>query len=132
MLSHSGSLIGTLLSRNGSGNIGFSHFVSLGNEAQTCVGTVGQTLVDNPDIDGFVLFPETMRNATAFARFVAAARNTWQTCRGVCAREIAEGQALSVSHTGALTGEAEAVEPFCGTIRSPKSVSLMRCLKHRR
>ena len=112
VLSHSGSLIGTLLSRGTVRNIGFSHFVSLGNEAQTCVGTVGQTLVDNPDIDGFVLFLETMRNAKAFARFVAAARNLGKPVVAYVLGKSTEGQALSVSHTGALTGEAEAVGAF--------------------
>lgn len=112
VLSHSGSLIGTLLSRGTVRNIGFSHFVSLGNEAQTCVGTVGLTLVDNPDIDGFVLFLETMRNAKAFARFAAAARNLGKPVVAYVLGKSREGQALSVSHTGALTGEAAAVAAF--------------------
>jgi acyl-CoA synthetase (NDP forming) len=112
VLSHSGSLIGTLLSRGTVRNIGFSHFVSLGNEAQTCVGTVGLTLVDNPDIDGFVLFLETMRNAKAFARFAAAARNLGKPVVAYVLGKSREGQALSVSHTGALTGEAAAVGAF--------------------
>ena len=112
VLSHSGSLIGTLLSRGTVRNIGFSHFVSLGNEAQTCVGTVGLTLVDNPDIDGFVLFLETMRNAKAFARFAAAARNLGKPVVAYVLGKSREGQALSVSHTGGLTGEAAAVGAF--------------------
>ena len=112
VLSHSGSLIGTLLSRGTVRNIGFSHFVSLGNEAQTCVGTVGLTLVDNPDIGGFVLFLETMRNAKAFARFAAAARNLGKPVVAYVLGKSREGQALSVSHTGALTGEAAAVGAF--------------------
>jgi len=112
VLSHSGSLIGTLLSRGTVRNIGFSHFVSLGNEAQTCVGTVGLTLVDNPDIVGFVLFLETMRNSTAFARFSAAARRLGKPVVAYVLGKSREGQALSVSHTGALTGEAAAVGAF--------------------
>ena len=112
VLSHSGSLIGTLLSRGMVRNIGFSHFVSLGNEAQTCVGTVGLTLVENPDIDGFVLFLETMRNAKAFAHFAAAARNLGKPVVAYVLGKSTEGQALSVSHTGALTGEAAAIGAF--------------------
>ncbi len=112
VLSHSGSLIGTLLSRGTVRNIGFSHFVSLGNEAQSCVGTVGLTLVDNPDIDGFALFLETMRNPKAFARFAAAAHSLGKPVVAYVLGKSSEGQALSVSHTGALIGEAAAVGAF--------------------
>ena len=38
VLSHSGSLIGTLISRGQERNIGFAALISLGNEAQSCVG----------------------------------------------------------------------------------------------
>lgn len=112
VLSHSGSLIGTLLSRGDARNIGFSRFISLGNEAQSCVGKVGLTLVDDPEIDCFVLFLETIRNPEIFAAFAAAA---WRSGKPVVAYMLgksAEGQALSVSHTGALMGEADAVSAF--------------------
>jgi acyl-CoA synthetase (NDP forming) len=112
VLSHSGSLIGTLLSRGAVRDIGFSHFISLGNEAQSCVGTVGLALVDDPGIDGFVLFLETMRNADLFAAFAKAARQRGKPVVAYVLGKSPEGQALSVSHTGALTGEADALRAF--------------------
>ena len=69
VLSHSGSLIGTLISRGQDRYIGFSTLISLGNEAQSCVGKIGLSLVERDDIDGFVLFLETMRNPLLFAEF---------------------------------------------------------------
>ena len=112
VLSHSGSLIGTLVSRGQARNIGFAALVSLGNEAQSCVGTLGLTLVEDDSIDGFVLFLETMRNPHIFAEFAAAAKRLGKPVVAYMLGKSTEGQALSVSHTGAMTGEAEAVRAF--------------------
>ncbi|MEL0042999.1 MAG: acetate--CoA ligase family protein, partial [Candidatus Puniceispirillum sp.] len=78
----------------------------------TSVGTLGLKLVANPDIEGFVQFLEPMRNAEAFAHFAAAARNLGKPVVAYVLGKSTEGQALSVSHTGALTGEAAAVGAF--------------------
>ncbi|NBT40830.1 MAG: CoA-binding protein, partial [Alphaproteobacteria bacterium] len=112
VLSHSGSLIGTLLSRGEARGIGFSALISLGNEAQSCVGSVGMTMVKSPEIDGFVLFLETLRNAEKFAAFAAAAKCLGKPIVAYMLGKSHEGQALAVSHTGAMTGEAAAVSAF--------------------
>lgn len=112
VLSHSGSLIGTLVSRGQARNIGFAALVSLGNEAQVCVGRLGLTLVDDEDIDGFVLFLETMRNPQIFAEFARAAKRLGKPVVAYMLGKSTDGQALSVSHTGAMTGEAAAVRAF--------------------
>ena len=112
VLSHSGSLIGTLVSRGAARNIGFSKLISLGNEAQSCVGSVGSALVDDPSIDGFVLFLETLRNRETFAAFAAAAKGLGKPVVAYMLGKSREGQALAVSHTGAMTGEAAAISAF--------------------
>jgi acyl-CoA synthetase (NDP forming) len=112
VLSHSGSLIGTLISRGQERNIGFAALISLGNEAQSCVGSLGLELVEDDQIDGFVLFLETMRNPEIFAAFAAAAKRLGKPVVAYMLGKSADGQALSVSHTGAMTGEAEAVRAF--------------------
>ena len=112
VLSHSGSLIGTLISRGQERNIGFAALISLGNEAQSCVGSLGLGLVEDDQIDGFVLFLETMRNPEIFAAFAATAKRLGKPVVAYMLGKSADGQALSVSHTGAMTGEAEAVRAF--------------------
>jgi len=112
VLSHSGSLIGTLISRGQARNIGFSKLISLGNEAQSCVGSIGLTLVNDHKIDGFVLFLETIRNPKKFAEFSAAARRLDKPVVAYMLGKSSEGQALAVSHTGAMTGEADAISAF--------------------
>ena len=116
-VSHSGSMIGALASRGKARGIGFAGLVSIGNEVDLSVGEVCTATLDDPDIDGYLLFLETMRNADALRRFAlgAAARGkpivAYKLGRSAAARELA------VSHTGALAGEADAATAFfadCG------------------
>lgn len=111
-LSQSGSMIGTLLSRAAARGLGYATYVSVGNEAQTGVAEVGEILLDDPGIDGFVLFLETIRRPEAFERFAAAAHAAGKPVLAYLVGRSEEGRALSVSHTGALTGGAEALDSF--------------------
>ena len=112
VLSHSGSLIGALLSRGEARGIGFSKLISLGNEAQSCVGSVGMKMVNNTEIDGFLLFLETLRNSDKFAIFASKAKHLGKPIVAYMLGKSHEGQALAVSHTGAMTGEAATMSAF--------------------
>ena len=104
VLSQSGSLIGTFVSRGRSRGIGFANLVSVGNEADLSIGEIGDCLIDDPKTDTFLLFLETIRHAdklAAFARRAAAAG------KPVLAYKLGRsdiGAELAVSHTGALVG----------------------------
>ncbi len=80
VISQSGSLTGTLLSRGNARGVQFSTFVSVGNEAAAGVGEVGSVPLEDEGIDGFVLFMETIRNAKALRDFArrAHAATRWQ------------------------------------------------------
>lgn len=112
VLSQSGSVIGTILSRGAARGLGYSTFVSVGNEAQSGVAEIGTLLLEDPGTDGFVLFLETMRRPEAFAAFAAAAHRAGKPILAYLVGKSEEGRALSVSHTGALTGGAAALESF--------------------
>ncbi len=118
--SHSGSLIGALLSRGKARGIGFAGLVSVGNEVDLSLGDICAATLDDPGIDGYMLFLETMRHAEALRRFAlaAAARGkpiiAYKLGRSAAARELA------VSHTGALAGEDDVADVFlraCGIAR---------------
>jgi acyl-CoA synthetase (NDP forming) len=112
VISQSGSLIGTVLSRGQARGVDFSTFISVGNEACTSVGELGLMLLQDDDIDGFVLFMETIRNARALGEF---ARKAWSVGKPVVCYMLGqsdEGQQLAISHTGALTGSRVAVNAF--------------------
>ena len=118
--SHSGSLIGALLTRGKARGIGFAGLVSVGNEVDLSLGEICAATLDDPGIDGYLLFLETMRHAAALRRFAleAAERNkpiiAYKLGRSAAARELA------VSHTGALAGEDDVADVFlksCGIAR---------------
>jgi acyl-CoA synthetase (NDP forming) len=118
--SHSGSMIGALLSRGKARGIGFAGLVSVGNEVDLSLGEICALTLDDPDIDGYMLFLETMRNTAALRRFAAAAAErgkpilAYKLGRSEAARELA------VTHTGALAGEDDIADAFlaaCGIAR---------------
>ena len=118
--SHSGGMIGTFLSRGKARGIHFAGLVSVGNEVDLSIGEICHATLDDPGIDGYVLFLETMRKAEALRAFAlqAAARGkpvlAYKLGRSAAARELA------VSHTGALAGEDDIAGMFlaeCGIAR---------------
>ena len=118
--SHSGSMIGALLSRGKARGIGFAGLVSVGNEVDLSLGEICEATLDDGGIDGYMLFLETMRNTDALRRFAlaAAARGkpviAYKLGRSAAARELA------ITHTGALAGEDDVAGAFltaCGIAR---------------
>ncbi|MCF8483010.1 MAG: acetate--CoA ligase family protein [Rhodospirillum sp.] len=138
VLSQSGSVIGTLLSRGQARGIGFSTLISVGNEAGVGVGTLGRLLLEDPETDGFLLFLETIRDPEALADFSREAARRGKPVTAYRIGRSDEGQALSVSHTGAMTGSKQAVssflrdigirevEQFETLIDAPRALSMIR------
>lgn len=112
VLSQSGSMTGAIASRGAPLGLGFHSYVSVGNEAVTSVGELGEAMVSHPDIDGFVLFMETVRRPDAMARFARAAREANKPVLAYLVGQSAAGQALAVSHTGAMLGGRHALSAF--------------------
>src|SRR4029078_4179130 len=77
--SHSGSMIGALLSRGKARGSGLAGLVSLGNEVDLSLGEICEATLDDPGIDGYMLFLETMRKAAALRDFALAGRARDQT-----------------------------------------------------
>jgi acyl-CoA synthetase (NDP forming) len=118
--SHSGSMIGALMSRGKARGTGFAGFVSVGNEVDLSLGEICAATLDDPGIDGYMLFLETMRHADTLRRFALSAAErgkpiiAYKLGRSDAARELA------VSHTGALAGEDDVADQFlksCGIAR---------------
>jgi len=111
--SHSGSLIGALVSRGIASGLAFAALVSVGTEIDLSIGEICLSTLDDDDIGGYLLFLETLRHAAALRAFAreAAARGkpivAYKLGRSAPARELA------VSHTGALAGEDDVADAFC-------------------
>ncbi len=112
VLSQSGSLIGTLVSRGAARGIGFGKLISVGNEADLSVGEIGAAVADDPETDAFLLFLETIRAREEIARFAALAHRAGKPIIAYKLGRSDVGQALAVSHTGAMVGSDAAVDAF--------------------
>lgn len=112
VISHSGSLLGALLSRGQARNLRFSKLVSVGNEADLGIGEVGDMLVDDPDTDAILLFLETIRSPDAMARMARRAHAAGKPILAYKLGRSEAGREVALSHTGALAGTDEAVDAF--------------------
>jgi acetate---CoA ligase (ADP-forming) len=118
--SHSGSLIGTLLTRGKARGIGFAGLVSVGNEVDLSLGDICAATLDDPGIDSYMLFLETMRHADALRRFALGAAERGKPVLAYKLGRSAAARELAVSHTGALAGEDDIADVFlseCGIAR---------------
>lgn len=129
--SHSGSLLGALLSRGKARSVGFAGMVSVGNEIDLSLGEICMATLDDPNVTGYLLFLESLRHAQdlrAFA-FEAAKRN--KPVVGYKLGRSAQAAELALSHTGALAGEDDIAEAFladCSIARVQNFESLLETL----
>src|SRR5438067_4274225 len=120
LISQSGTMLGTLLSRGAARGLGYAKLVSVGNEADLGVGELVELLVADDATRVIALFLETVRDA---ARLAAAARKASAAGKPVVAYKLGRsrlGEALARSHTGALAGADAAVDAYfrdCGILR---------------
>ncbi|WP_329409113.1 acetate--CoA ligase family protein [Nocardia vinacea] len=119
--SHSGSMLGALLSRGAARGIGFGRMVSVGSEADLSVGEICSALLDDPDTGGFLLFLESLRHADRLREFAvqAAAHGKPVLAYKLGRSRIAAD--LALSHTGSLAGADDVAAAFfadCGIARA--------------
>jgi len=110
--SHSGTMIGALLSRGKARHVGFAGAVSVGNEVDLSLGEICAATLDDPDIDGYVLFLETLRNAHTLRAFALAAAATGKPVLAYKLGRSSAARELAATHTGALAGEDDVANAF--------------------
>jgi acyl-CoA synthetase (NDP forming) len=129
--SHSGSIIGALAARGKARGIGFAALVSAGLEVDLGVGEICAATLDDPDIDGYLLFLETIRQADALRRFAQAAAERGRPVVVYKLGRSAEARELAVTHSGALAGEDDVADAFlaaCGIARVDTFEGLIEAL----
>lgn len=110
--SHSGSMIGALVSRGKARGIGFAGLVSVGSEVDLCVGEICLATLDDPSIEGYVLFLESLRHGDKIKAF---AREAARRGKPVIAYKLGRSSAaaeMAATHTGALAGEDDIADAF--------------------
>jgi acyl-CoA synthetase (NDP forming) len=112
LVSHSGSMMGTIASRAAGRGCGFAKMIGTGNEADLTAGEIADLLVDDPDTDAILLFLETIRRPEMFER---AARRAHAAGKPIIAYKLGRSEAaarLATTHTGALAGSDAAADAF--------------------
>ncbi|HTN11685.1 MAG TPA: acetate--CoA ligase family protein [Acetobacteraceae bacterium] len=112
VVSQSGSIMGTLLSRAAARGFGFAKVFGTGNEADLSAGEIAGMLVDDPETDAILLFLETIRRPEMYED---AARRAHAAGKPIIAYKLGrseQGAALATTHTGALAGSDAAVDAF--------------------
>lgn len=112
IVSQSGSMMGSLMSRGLGRGTGFSKLVSVGNESDISVGEITDLLADDADTRVILLFMETIRDAARLAR---AARRACDAGKPVIVYKLGRsevGVELATSHTGAMTGSDDMADAF--------------------
>ena len=118
--SHSGGMIGTLLSRGLARGVHFAGLVSVGNEVDLSLGEICAAVLDDPAIEAYLLFLESLRHADALRAFALAAARRNKPILAYKLGRSSEARELAVSHTGALAGEDDVADAFladCGIAR---------------
>ena len=118
--SHSGSMIGAIASRGKARGIGFAGLVSVGNEVDLSVGEICAATLDDPGIDGYLLFLEHTRKADQLRAFALGAAERGKPVIAYKLGRSQQARLLTTSHTGALVGEDDVADAFladCGIVR---------------
>ncbi|HET9903901.1 MAG TPA: acetate--CoA ligase family protein [Xanthobacteraceae bacterium] len=129
--SQSGSVIGALASRGKERGIGFAGLVSVGSEIDLSIGEICAATLDDPDIDGYLLFLENLRHAETLRRFARGAAERGKPVAAYKLGRSAEARELALSHTGALAGEDDVADAFlreCGIARVETFEGLLEAL----
>jgi acyl-CoA synthetase (NDP forming) len=110
VLSHSGSMIGAMLSRGAARGLGYSVLAATGNEADLGVAELLALLAEDGGTDTILLFLETIRDPNGLR---AAAAKAHAAGKAVLAYKLGRsdaGAAMAISHTGAVAGSDAAVD----------------------
>jgi acetate---CoA ligase (ADP-forming) len=101
--------------------LGFSYFVSCGNQAGLTVEDYVEYFVDDPDVRVIAAIVEDLKNPQKLARVAAAARVQRKPMIFVQIGRSTAGRIMTQSHTGALAGNAEVTAAFlrrCGIVQA--------------
>jgi len=128
LVSQSGGILGSLLSRAMARGIGFSKLIATGNEADLEVADFLDAIADDDATSVVALYLETIRD---IGKFRAAARRVAEAGKRIVVYKVGRseyGANAAVSHTGALAGAAKVYDALfdqLGIIRAENFADLL-------
>lgn len=129
--SHSGSMLGALVSRGKARSVGFAGLVSVGNEIDLTLGEICAMTLNDPAVTGYMLFLESLRHADDLRRLAVAAAERGKPVVAYKLGRSQQAAELALSHTGALAGEDDIAAAFladCGIARVENFEALLETL----
>lgn len=128
LVSQSGGILGSLLSRAQAAGIGFSKLIATGNECDLEVADFIDHLTDDAATQVIALYLEGLRNAKAFQAAVIRAQAAGKAVVAYKVGRSEAGARSAVSHTGALAGSDAAYDAMFkqfGVIRAERYSDLL-------
>ncbi|MFA7666412.1 MAG: acetate--CoA ligase family protein [Burkholderiaceae bacterium] len=110
--SHSGSMIGALVSRGKARGVGFAGLVSTGNEVDLSLGEICAATLDDPAIGGYLLFLESLRHGADLREFALGAARRGKPVIAYKLGRSSVAAEMATTHTGALAGEDDIADAF--------------------
>lgn len=110
--SHSGSMIGALVSRGKARGVGFAGLVSVGSEVDLNMGEICAATLDDPGIEGYLLFLESLRHGPELRAFARAAQRAGKPVIAYKLGRSAAAAEMATTHTGAIAGEDDIADAF--------------------
>ena len=111
--SQSGALMATLFDRAGSRGTGFSHCVSVGNQADLEICDFAEYFLEDPRIRVICTYVEGFKDPARFVELARRARAAGKPWLLVKAGRTAAGAEAAYSHTASLAGSFEALAAVC-------------------
>lgn len=128
LVSQSGGILGSVLSRAQAVGLGFSKLIATGNECDLEVADFIDHLASDDATKVIALYLEGLRKPEAFKRAVARARAAGKPVVAFKVGRSEQGARSAVSHTGALAGSDAAYEALFrqfGVIRAERYSDLI-------
>ena len=104
VISQSGAMVSSLLSRFGQNGLGIAKYVTCGNELVLGAADYLDYLVDDPQTQVIAIYLETIRQMAPFKAALARARAAGKPVVAIKVGESESGQKAALSHTGAIAG----------------------------
>jgi acyl-CoA synthetase (NDP forming) len=128
LVSQSGGILGSLLSRAADKGVGFAKLIATGNEADVDVSDCIDLLVDDDATQVIALYLEGLRKPDNFRRVARRAAEVGKQIVAFKVGRSAAGRQAAVSHTGALAGEDRVYDALfhqLGVIRAQTFADLL-------
>ncbi len=112
-ITQSGALMGTLFDRATAMGIGFSHCVSVGNQADLELCDFIEFLIDDPQTQVICSYIEGVKSPDRLVQLARRARAAGKPWLAVKAGRTAAGSSAAFSHTASLAGDYAVLKAVC-------------------